>query len=499
MSLSHVTSAIVTMPSRNKIDSFHLFIYDFPSVFARQFPSATAKGIGIIHEWEFHFNQKNRANIRPRFGTSLLGFEPVGKEYLMPAPEVKKEIFDSRKGFPACGLIFEVNSIDNMAIERAFAKQHRQRVLCKAWTSPALGQAIDSKSVRIVTAFADLHHTRQGGNPLTFMSPAEYHRWMETLGIYTRNGMPKVLRDFVLNVVNGKATNKFSPIYINPEAYPIDVTKMIRKLKEKRERDKSHRKQLPPTATNLQKNNFTSTRTVVPTIQAKNYEARISGHCDEEHIQDQIVNVYEQPLPGKAANLQEQYYRNHGILAPACPFNDHQAKVYEDYHDEILRSQVDVDFQDTTHFKATVSYWDRISERCDDGLDVLDAIKESRSQRHWTRPNTAERLEAGEGEGETALPQPKPKPAFSVAMQKPTDATNSKTTDLTEQKPATTIINERQRPQTAQASHLAVQPPVKKQKVQQSGPSRAPKCQLNQTLASFTSTLIPTQQQRPTK
>ncbi|PVH84528.1 hypothetical protein DL98DRAFT_528470 [Cadophora sp. DSE1049] len=495
MSLSQFTSSITGNPSRNKPESFHHFVYDFPGVFGRQFPSATPKSIGIIPEWEFHFNQKNRANIRPRFATRVAGFEPVRNEYLMPAPEVKKECFDSRKGYPACGVIFEVNSYDNQAIEQAFAKQHRQRVLCKAWASPNQGQAIDPKSVRIVSAFADLLHTRQGNNPAAFITTAEHHRWMETVDIFTRHNMPKALRDFVLNVVNGRATNMFSPIYVNPEAYPLEATRMIRKLREKREREKAYKAQLPLTAANLQKKASTSNGTIAPSVQVNDYQARVIDHYDHEYIQDPIDNIYEQPPPRKATNLREQYYRKHGIFAPACPVNDKQAKVYEDYHDEGMRSQVDVDCQDAKHLKATVTYWNRMSERCDDGLDVLDAIKESRGQRRWMHPNTAEILDESEGEEEAAVTQPKP--ASNVVTKKPSNAVNNKATNVLKQKPSTMIDKKRQRSQNTLGSHLAGQPPTKKSKVQQSGPARAPKGTQSQTLASFTSTLVPTQQQRP--
>lgn len=60
MSLSRFTSSVNGIPAQNKPESFHHFVYDFPGVFGRQFPSAVPKSIGIILEWEFHFNQKSR-------------------------------------------------------------------------------------------------------------------------------------------------------------------------------------------------------------------------------------------------------------------------------------------------------------------------------------------------------------------------------------------------------------------------------------------------------
>lgn len=404
----------------------------------------------------------------------------------MPAPEVKKQFFDSRQGYPACGVIFEVNSHDNQVIEQAFAKQYRQRVLCKALAAPAQGQAIDPKSVRIVSAFTDLRHTRQSNNPGVFMCPAERLRWMETISVYSRHGMPKVLVDFVLNVVKGRTTNMFCPIYVDPEAYPLEATRVIRKLEDKREREKAYRAQISFTSANLQKKASANNGTTAPPVQVNDYRTRVIDNDDHGNAQVQIDNNYERSLPPKAVNLQEQYYRKYGIFAPVCPVNDKQAKVYEDYHNEVLRSQVDVDNHNAKYLTATATYLNRMSERCDDGLDVLDAIKERRGQCRWIHPNNAESLgESGDEEG-AGLPQPES--ASNVVTKNVSNAVNNRATNVLMQKPSAMMDNKRQRPQNIQGSHLARQPPAKKQKVQQSYPP-----------AHFTSTLVPTQQQRPAK
>ena len=425
----------------------------------------------------------------------MAGFEPVGNEYLIPAPAAKKQCFDSRKGYPACGVVFEVNGHDNQQIEQAFVKQRRQRVVCRALVAPARGLAIDPKAVRVVSAFVDLHHTRQGNNPAGFMSPAERQRWIETIALYTRHNMPRALRDFMLNLVNGRATNLFSPIYVDPEAYPLEATRVFRRLLEKREREEARRSRLLLPLVNLQKHVSTHKGTTRPAVQVNNNQGRVNGGYNHEKIKDQIDNLDEHDLPQKAYILQGKYYEKHGILAPPCPVNDKQAKIYEDYHDEVMRGQVDVDFQDTKHLKATINYWDRISERCDDGLDVLDAIKESRGEGRWIHPYTAEVIDESEDEEEPTLPQPKL--AHMMVTKKPSNVTNDKATNMIQQIPYTVVDNKRQRPQNPQEYQPTGQPPAKKQKVQQPGPPRSLNGQQNREMAGFTSTLIPVKQQRP--
>ena len=427
----------------------------------------------------------------------MAGFEPVGNEYLIPAPAAKKQCFDSRKGYPACGVVFEVNGHDNQQIEQAFVKQRRQRVVCRALVAPARGLAIDPKAVRIVSAFVDLHHTRQGNNPAGFMSPAERQRWIETIALYTRHNMPRALRDFMLNLINGRATNLFSPIYVDPEAYPLEATRVFRRLLEKRDREESNRPRLPLPLVNLQKHVSTHKGTIRPAVQVNNNNNQGSPiDCyNNEQIKDQVDNLDEHNLPQKAYILQEEYYEKHGILAPPCPVNDKQAKIYEDYHDEVMRGQVDVDFQDTKYLKATINYWDRISERCDDGLDILDTIKESRGERRWIHPYTAEIIDDSEDEEESTLPQPKPAP--NVVTKNHSNVTHNGASNIARQVPSTVVDNKRQRPQNQQEYQSTGQPPAKKQKAQQPGPPRALNGQQDHGMASYTSTLFPVKQQRP--
>ncbi|KAH7356778.1 hypothetical protein BKA65DRAFT_214620 [Rhexocercosporidium sp. MPI-PUGE-AT-0058] len=402
MSLWQLSTAMNLSPPPGELDKpewIHLvLIYDFPVQFKKQFPTAVIAGVGLIPGWEFHINQKGRANIRPAFDTRIEKQEPYGTEYLLPAPAVKTPIFNTSRHKPLYGLIFMISKHDDQIIERNYAqqKQARQRVWSRAWLSRTGAYNLPSASVT-VSMFADLRHTCNRYGPGGLSSAAELKRWEDTLTLFGKWGVPDVYRHFVAWEVQGHIANKISPIYIDPLAYPLDIFR-------------------------------------IPL----------------ENPRDKVPkNAAGKRLSPRTAELKEEYYRKHGALAPAFPANDHQARIFEDYHDELMRGQVDVDCEDAEILQATLDYWDRMSARCDDGLDVLDAIKASRGQRPWRHPNTVDGP-AEDGDMNQAAVHPPQKPASTVVSRKPS-----------------TAVKRKQPPKNAQVPTPHGPSPAKKQKVQQ--------------------------------
>ncbi|KAH9223449.1 hypothetical protein DL95DRAFT_400965 [Leptodontidium sp. 2 PMI_412] len=400
MSLPQLSTALKRQPSLEKLSQpnrpYTHFIYDFPVQFKKQFPTAAPMGVGLIATWEFHVNQKGRANIRPAFETKLAGYQPFKPEYLLPVPGLKRKVFDGSQPRPVYGIIFNVSKQDDEIIERGYLqqKQSRPRIWFRAWMSKT-GEFTKESPVVPVSMFADLRHTCNYYSPGTLMSAVELQRWKETLAVFGRYGVPEWYRKFVGAEVQGQRASKISPIFIEPTAYPHHVP----------------RTQIPkPRGAKLEK----------------------------------------EPLAPTVVALQKKYHKKHGKLAPPCPGNSIQARVFEEYHDELMRGQVDIDIEHSAHLKGTVNYWDRISDRCDDGLDVFDALRASRGQRPWKHPNIVDGPIEGVDEIQAAVQVTLQQPASNVVSRKPS-----------------TTVKRKEPPQNTQVPCPNGPPPAKKQKVQQ--------------------------------
>lgn len=313
------------------------------------------------------------------------------------------------------GIVFNVSKEDNEIIERSYKQQNqpRSRVICDALECRKGGFDNGNAVVAEVSAFADLLHTCDGHKSGASTSPTEIQRWVETLILFQRHGVPTAYRAMVIHEVHGMGRTKISPIYVDPEAYPEEIT---RHLRNKQEPEKKVVKDL---------------------------------------------------LPPKAAILKKQYFKKHGALALPPPRDDEQARIFEEYHDEVMRGQVDIDFDSSDHLKATVGYWNKMSDRTDDGLDFLDAIKESRGERPWKHPNTVRGPPEVEDKDEDKAiaaqpkkPATKPKAGPKAGNMRPPP-------------------KRKQAPQSMQAPPPNGPSPAKKQKVQRPSTAAAPKAPKN--------------------
>ncbi|KAG4434464.1 hypothetical protein IFR05_010042 [Cadophora sp. M221] len=414
MSLQQYSIALKRQPSPERLHQPNRphthFIYDFPVQFKKQFPTAAPLGIGLISTWEFHVNQKCRANIRPAFDTKLAGYQPFKQEYLLPVPGLKRNAFDGSQTRPVFGIIFNVSKEDDEIIERNYMqqKQTRQRIWCNAWVSKT-GVITKNHPTLPVSIFADLRHTSNYNSLGTLMSAVELRRWKDTLDLFRCHGVPEPYRKFVEAEVQGHTAIKISPIFIEPTAYPHRVP---RTQIAKPSRAEPKKERLPPTI----------------------------------------------------AALQNKYHIKHGKFAPPCPENSFQARVFEEYHNEIMRGQVDIDIEDSAHLKTTVNYWDRISDRCDDGLDVFDALRASRGQGPWRHPHTVDGPVEGVDEIQAAVQVTLQKPASNVVSRK-----------------LSTAVKRKEPPQNMQVPRSTGPPSAKKQKVQppKEATAAVPKNRLN--------------------
>ncbi|KAL2073293.1 hypothetical protein VTL71DRAFT_10617 [Oculimacula yallundae] len=336
MSVSQYSNAVdsITVEKLASPDDLHYhLVYDFPQLYKSSFPNLKHSMVGCIPNWEFHINDLGKANIRPTFDIKVDGSKPYGKNYLLPSPGLKEKHTLSRESFLVYGVVFALNQKDDEIAEKYFAQpqEHRHRVQCNA----VLGRNGRNYELQ-VSVFVDLKNTCTGFNQNLLKSQEDINKWRRTIDIFRKAEVPETYLKYLKAEVRGRIPSRISPIHVDSEAYLSDI----------------------------------------PDIPA------------DEHAEKADHELIEQPLPPKAAFLRKKYYEKYGKLAPLCPTNRRQARVFDEYHDALLRSRADTEAEDTAHLNAAVSYSDWLASRADDGLDVYDAIREDHGQSPWKHPNT---------------------------------------------------------------------------------------------------------------
>ncbi|CZT00774.1 uncharacterized protein RAG0_08678 [Rhynchosporium agropyri] len=338
MTTSQYSSTIKTMITADQGDhperDYLHFIYDYPERYKKAYPGHRYTAVGYVHGWEFHVNQNRQANLRPIFNTSLAGIKPEGEKYLLPTPGLKNPNSLRRPTIPVHGLVFALSKEDDQILEERceLSEYPRSRVWCNATIRR---DGIESQVK--VSVFVDLRYTCNI-TEVFITSKVQLEEWENTFLLFLKEGVPKQYILSIIAEIQGQGPDKISPIFVDPEAYRIDFSKMS-----------------------------------------------IDEHSEE--ADKVIADVHRTP---SAALLLDEYYENYGTLAPACPTDSQGAKVFEDLHDGILRGHNTIESQSAAQRKATTSYVDRMSNRCDDGLDVYDAVRKTRGQKPWKHPDTVD-------------------------------------------------------------------------------------------------------------